>query len=168
MKNGTIEPFNYDSLPVWNIPMIPMATGAWVYHLLRDGRVVYVGMTTDGIMRIMQHAAEGVKKFDSFRARPCKHGQEARRIESRDIWDFNPEYNINGPYHPHYSTANFFYMARRKLASHMTMKEFMASLPFVVRCGKKFWHIRHRYPAGHPKNQLSYWQSLSPDLYQNV
>jgi hypothetical protein len=63
-----------------------------IYHLMREGRVVYVGQSVHIISRLTQHIADDSKLFDGVRFRLVPQ-EFLRREESIDIWKYNPEMN---------------------------------------------------------------------------
>ena len=132
---------SYENHPVWNVAEFPHEANYWVYHLLREGRVVYVGMTRDGMCRVWAHCKD--KKFDSFRVITCKNMWDAQTIEGRDIWEFDPEYNRKGAKHPDYETRAYF----NKRWGKKPM-EYLDEQPFIVKRGVKFWHKKYAFKEG--------------------
>lgn len=70
---------------------IPMSG---VYFLIREKRIVYVGQSVSVLGRIGNHAAEGVKDFDSYAFIECKK-ENLNILESIYIHILSPEYNGN-------------------------------------------------------------------------
>lgn len=64
---------------------------AYVYFLIDNGEVVYVGQTTAGIARPMAHRD---KQFDSFYMKKCKPSLLSQR-ETEMILKYRPKYNGN-------------------------------------------------------------------------
>lgn len=66
-----------------------------LYALRRWGKIVYIGQSNNILRRIGEHAAEGVKEFDSFSYIRCDDKRERDRLEAHWINYFKPKYNIN-------------------------------------------------------------------------
>lgn len=64
---------------------------AGIYFLLRRGRVIYIGKTTNILGRIKQHSHMR-KLYDSVRLIPC-HEMAMSKYEKRWIIKFQPRYN---------------------------------------------------------------------------
>lgn len=63
-----------------------------VYFLLQDGKVVYVGQSTNVKKRLISHRYTE-KQFDSYRVINCAHDR-LLYYEKRWIARFNPIYNL--------------------------------------------------------------------------
>ena len=61
----------------------------FVYFLLKDNEVVYVGQTTAGLARPFSHTD---KEFDTVKAMPCSI-DELDFVEDHFICKYNPKYN---------------------------------------------------------------------------
>jgi len=64
----------------------------YVYFLLNESKVVYIGCTKRLDRRIKEHKSSG-KKFTSHRAIECVDLETAENYERRWIKRFKPEYN---------------------------------------------------------------------------
>jgi len=67
-----------------------------IYFLVDAGQIVYVGQSTDIIMRISSHLREGVKTFTSFSVIEAS-AEELDDLEARYIAKFEPVYNVKRP-----------------------------------------------------------------------
>lgn len=66
-----------------------------VYFLIREKKVIYIGITICIERRLNEHRVNG-KKFDSVRVITVKNRDRAKYYESRWIKRFMPEENKNG------------------------------------------------------------------------
>lgn len=64
---------------------------AGVYFLLKNKKIVYVGQTTNGVIRIFFHTKD--KDFDSYYFIPIKDKDKRHSAENNYILEFNPKYN---------------------------------------------------------------------------
>jgi hypothetical protein len=65
-----------------------------VYYLLRNKKIVYIGSTSNGLLRILSHTKD--KDFDEIRYLP--QTEETKfTVEAREIVDHKPEYNKSLP-----------------------------------------------------------------------
>lgn len=76
-------------LPAFEIP----ASKNYVYFLLSQGVVVYVGKTTNINQRILSHISKGEKSFDDVRFIVCASPVEAEQREVANIIHHDPVYN---------------------------------------------------------------------------
>lgn len=67
--------------------------GFYVYHLKKDGDIVYVGQTCNLLQRVLAHYKEGVKDFDSMDYVSLDSHKQMMRKEFIDITINNPKYN---------------------------------------------------------------------------
>jgi excinuclease UvrABC nuclease subunit len=67
----------------------------WIYFLVKNSEVIYIGCTKDFFRRIKEHVSDG-KKFDYYRCIECIDYETAARYEKRWIARFKPKYNGNG------------------------------------------------------------------------
>lgn len=63
-----------------------------VYFLVNDERIVYVGQSTNLLMRVCDHARQGRIKFQSFAYLVCD-SKELDALESAYIFRFKPKEN---------------------------------------------------------------------------
>ena len=77
--------------------------GNYIYFLLKDNVVVYVGQTTQGVQRIFAHCND--KVFDSFNMIECSK-KKLDETEAYYITKFNPKYNIQLPNNDTYLSIN--------------------------------------------------------------
>jgi DNA-binding sugar fermentation-stimulating protein len=73
---------------------LPGNRGYFVYHLMRDGLVVYVGQSTSLLQRLMRHAI--TKEFDSVHVYEYTTPEKMIQKEKIDIAIFQPQYNRRG------------------------------------------------------------------------
>jgi hypothetical protein len=66
----------------------------FIYFLLKNKKIVYVGQTTNGLNRIKEHLLDCNKEFDDFKIIKCNES-ELKELENNYIIKFNPEYNKN-------------------------------------------------------------------------
>lgn len=64
----------------------------FVYLLLENKKVVYVGQTTNGLNRIKQHFKNSEKKFDDYKIIKCSK-KDLNEIENFYILKYKPKYN---------------------------------------------------------------------------
>ena len=64
----------------------------FVYFLLKNKEVVYVGQTTNGLNRIKQHFKEQKKDFDDYKIIKCSK-KDLNELESFYIIKYKPKYN---------------------------------------------------------------------------
>jgi len=64
--------------------------GNYIYFLLKDNQVVYVGQTKKGVKRIFEHCSD--KVFDSYTMIECSVSK-LNETEAYYITKFNPKYN---------------------------------------------------------------------------
>lgn len=64
----------------------------FVYLLLKNKKVVYVGQTTNGLNRIKQHKKNKEKDFDDFKIIKCTK-RELNELENFYIIKYKPKYN---------------------------------------------------------------------------
>jgi hypothetical protein len=67
-----------------------------IYLLIREGKVVYVGQSTNCHARIGTHFYERGKKFDAFHLIECGTKQ-LKKLEAQYIAKFMPQYNVLVP-----------------------------------------------------------------------
>jgi hypothetical protein len=79
-----------------NVIAQPIRQLCGVYLLMSEGRVVYVGQSTNCHGRIGTHFAERSKKFDSYHIIECRP-KDLTRLETQYIAKFMPKYNILVP-----------------------------------------------------------------------
>ena len=65
----------------------------FVYLLLKNNQVIYVGQTTNGINRIKQHFVKKEIEFDEYRTIKCSK-KELNNLEDFYIIKYQPKYNI--------------------------------------------------------------------------
>lgn len=63
-----------------------------IYFLLDKGKVVYVGQSKTGLLRIKQHIFEKAKKFDDYKIIRCNE-EDLDDLENFYILKYNPKYN---------------------------------------------------------------------------
>ena len=68
---------------------IDFKRNSFIYFLIKDNEIVYVGQTKAGLSRIFQH---NDKKFDSYSIIECEQS-ELDELENEYIIKFNPKYN---------------------------------------------------------------------------
>lgn len=73
---------------VWEMPG---NRGWFVYHLLDQGQVVYVGQSYSLYRRLQFHVAD--KSFDAVRVFEVADEREMTSVEQRDIAEHKPRYN---------------------------------------------------------------------------
>jgi hypothetical protein len=79
---------------VRHIKRIEIEYPCYVYFLLHESAVVYVGRTTSPWpLRVLQHVEEGVKQFDDVWCVECDR-QSVTRVEAAYIRRFRPKYNV--------------------------------------------------------------------------
>lgn len=70
----------------------------WVYIWKRDKQALYIGRTTQGMMRLLGHNVIGrieeVQPDDRFEAFICASWEEAQELETRLINELAPKHNI--------------------------------------------------------------------------
>lgn len=103
IQNGIplIQSGNIDELGLYSHGTIIAAARtvgkiAGIYFLVDAGRIVYIGQSTDIIMRISSHLREGVKTFTSFAVIEAEP-EELDDLEARYIAKFGPIYNVKRP-----------------------------------------------------------------------
>jgi hypothetical protein len=70
----------------------PSSTVSGIYFLIRDGRIIYIGQSTNTLRRIARHIDDG-KIFDSFTIAPCNR-DELNKMERIYITALCPEENM--------------------------------------------------------------------------
>lgn len=66
----------------------------YIYALIKDEEVVYIGKSSNVMARLGSHIQEGIKDFDSY-AIVCKTTEsQVDSIEQKYIDDLKPKYNI--------------------------------------------------------------------------
>ena len=78
----------------------------FIYFLIMDKVVVYIGQTTSLELRISKHNNDG-KKFEDFNYIEC-HPDEANQLEAENIVKYNPKYNFTLPRNDLYKSKHFF------------------------------------------------------------
>lgn len=78
---------------------VPKYENCFVYFLLKNNEVVYVGQTTVGISRPMAHYD---KEFDHIKLKYCEI-EELNELENKYIVKYNPKYNKTYNYAMWYS-----------------------------------------------------------------
>jgi len=73
---------------------LPIPGICGVYFLIDNGSIVYVGQSTNVLIRVNDHAREAVKKFDSFSYIKCEE-HLLDRFESLYIHVFRPVNNVS-------------------------------------------------------------------------
>lgn len=140
-----------ETLRIWKNEELSLPSGFCVYHLLRNGVVVYVGRSAQGMARVVSHIREQKKDFDSFRAYECATNEEAKYLEALEIWRFDPEYNSTGAGHPDYASAGWFYQI--KWLGERSVKDYLASLPFILWRNHRLYHRKYKWPEGDPRRE---------------
>lgn len=69
-----------------------MKKETFIYFLLKNKKIVYVGQTTNGIERINQHLLDYKKDFDDYKILKCEES-ELDELENKYIIKYNPKYN---------------------------------------------------------------------------
>lgn len=69
-----------------------MENNTFVYLLLNDEEVVYVGQTTQGLKRIEQHQKEKKKIFNNYKIISCIK-KDLNELENFYILKYQPKYN---------------------------------------------------------------------------
>jgi len=102
-----------------------------IYALFLDGNIVYISQSNVGIRRILSHAIEGEKEFDSFSCFEV-YKKNAADIEAELILKNTPKYNK--VLHPNnvYTSVNALRERHgikrcpfRKILPHLELKIFM-------------------------------------------
>jgi hypothetical protein len=73
--------------------------GFYVYFLwARDDSLLYVGMSTNILLRLGQHLSNPERRYRIARITTTRHRDEAemRRVETRAIWNLHPPWNVQG------------------------------------------------------------------------
>lgn len=70
------------------------ARESFVYFLIKNSTIVYVGQTTSGLARVLSHCYN--KDFDSYSTIPCPP-ENLDEMESDYIYKFYPKYNTSLP-----------------------------------------------------------------------
>lgn len=71
------------------------ATTTGIYHLMKDGQVMYVGQSTNVLSRVASWIRPGVHKFDGWRFFPCDAAYLDAE-ELRHIREYDPPLNAEG------------------------------------------------------------------------
>lgn len=64
----------------------------WVYFLIKEGCIIYIGLTCDYLRRIKEHVSDG-RIFDTFRAIEVRSQDDGKRHEKWLIRKFRPKLN---------------------------------------------------------------------------
>lgn len=105
----------------------------YVYFLIKNDEIIYIGQTTRGTARVYSHYED--KDFDSYSLVPCEES-ELNDLAAKYIVKFNPRYNITPPQN------NLF-------ASKNTLKKKLKIEGFAFNAVIRIYGIQI-----HPKNQL--------------
>ena len=96
----------------------------FVYFLLKDNEVVYVGQTTVGISRPMAHYD---KDFDRIKLMYCEV-EELNELENKYIIKYNPKYNKTYNYAMWYSFDRIkSYIRAKTLCKNFTITKYSKS-----------------------------------------
>lgn len=81
-----------------SLQTIPMYSNShYIYFLMFEGKIVYVGQSVNYLFRIAQHKKEGVKIFDSFKVCNLPLIVDIDFVEFCEIADRKPVYNTSLP-----------------------------------------------------------------------
>jgi len=73
----------------------PYLKGGWfVYFLIRDGEIIYVGKSENPISRVSQHIHTHIRKFDSYHIIEVPEGEDVDDVERQYILNFRPVFNF--------------------------------------------------------------------------
>lgn len=73
----------------------PYLHGEWfIYFLIRDGEIIYVGKSENPISRVSQHMHSSIRKFDSFHIIGVPEGEDVDDLERQYILNFRPSCNF--------------------------------------------------------------------------
>lgn len=72
----------------------------YVYFLIKEEEIVYVGATIDFVRRLHQHKKN--KEFDSFNYIRCSSDEEMNKLELQYIMELKPIYNKQLPIQSRY------------------------------------------------------------------
>lgn len=107
----------------------------YVYFLLKDDKVVYVGKTLTGLFRIKEHQID--KDFDSFAFFKVDKGNIIE-IEADNVFKYKPIYNKSiGAGYYYDRTNNKFYSKNSKIAKEKNKIKTSYLLPKQNRLRKK-------------------------------
>lgn len=101
----------------------------FVYFLLKNKKIVYVGQTTNGLNRIKQHLLDCNKDFDDFKILKCDES-ELEELESNYIIKYNPIYNK----HLNSFKVKFNYIERK-------LKQEIGFNPYSIKFLKEIIHF---------------------------
>jgi hypothetical protein len=105
-----------------------MKKDVFVYFLLKDKKIVYVGQTTNGFERIKQHLLDYKKDFDDYKILKCEES-ELDELENKYIIKYNPKYNS----YVNPISAKHTYIERK-------LKEKIGFNPYSINFIKKIIH----------------------------
>ena len=101
----------------------------FVYFLLKNKKIVYVGQTTNGLNRIKEHLLNCNKDFDDFKILKCDES-ELNELENNYIIKYNPKYNKN----LNSFNVKYLYITRK-------LKEKIGFNPYSVKLIKEIIHL---------------------------
>jgi hypothetical protein len=108
------------------------ATTAGVYHLVREGRVLYVGQSANCFQRVGSWISGAPGEFDSWHFYPCEVSR-LNELEREHIEQFDPPLNKAGRTHHYRGVARP--MLRSEVARHGGVLEFIKAQPAVIQGG---------------------------------
>lgn len=119
----------------------------WIYFLIKDDEIVYVGQTIRGMHRIKVHQFEGKKDFDSFSYLVCDKN-ELDYWESRYILKYDPKYNSQITYSSLDDEIGTKYFSKTKIKDALNTTKHVInrilkenSIDFKEIRGKRFYDV---------------------------
>jgi len=106
-----------------------------IYFLIHNGSIVYVGSSINSNARILNHALEREKVFDSYHIINMSQLDEVLRLtEAYFIWKFQPKYNKTLPIQDVFCTVNEYKSKNKDFNWHKNIKKKFEAMEM-----KKFW-----------------------------